>query len=92
MIDPTLIAEAELGEEARKFWESDVGRALKGMAEQEARSAEIALGKINPKDEAGIVALQRRIQCAEWFHEWITELISRGDDAITTFIQQKGAE
>lgn len=88
-MDNELIAEAELGEEARKFLDSDLGRCLLGMAEQEATLAEKALGKIDPKDEAGIVALQRKVQVAEWFEDWLRELVDRGNAALEIFKQQK---
>lgn len=77
-----LVAEAELGEEARRFKESDLYKVMIGLAQQEAALAEKALGKINPRDEAGIVSLQRQITVAEWFEQWLDELIDKGESAL----------
>lgn len=82
-----LIAEAELGDAAKKFIESDLGKCLVGMAAQEVMSAEKALGKIDPKDESGIVKLQNSVWLGEHFQQWLVELIDNGESAIEVFKQ-----
>lgn len=84
-----LIAEAEIGEQARKFLESDLGKTLLGMAEQDAREAEIALGEIDPDDKKAILALQNKIRLCKFFGQWLAELISRGNDAMQAYVQQR---
>lgn len=84
-----LIAEAEIGEEARKFIESDLGRTLVGMAQQEILSAQIALGTVDPDDKKAIVALQNQIWRGEQFEQWLKELVSRGNDAMNAYVQQR---
>ena len=84
-----LIAEAELGDEAKKFKESDLGRCILGIAEQEAMLSEKALGKIDPEDIDGIVKLQRQIQVAEWFQQWLDELIDKGESALEVWKEQE---
>lgn len=84
-----LIAEAEIGEAARKFLESDLGKTLLGIAEQDAREAEIALGEVDPDDRKSIVALQNKIKLCKFFGQWLAELISRGNDAVNVYAQQR---
>lgn len=84
-----LIAEAEIGEEARKFVESDLGKTIIGMAQQDARAAEEALGDVDPTDIKAIVSLQNKIKLCRLFEQWLAELISRGNDAINVYTQQR---
>lgn len=83
-----LIAAAELGEEARKFLESDVGKVLLGLAEQEAKLAQEDLGEIDPTDTKKIMELQNRIRCSKWFQQWLIELVSDGNQAMSIFQQE----
>lgn len=84
-----LIAEAEIGEEARKFVESDLGKTLLGMAQQDAREAEEKLGEVDPTDTKAIISLQNKIKLCRLFEQWLAELISRGNDAINVYAQQR---
>lgn len=88
MIDD-LIASAELGEQARKFMESELGRVMLGMAEQEVRAAQIDLGAVDPEDKKKIVELQNKIWRGEHFGEWLTWLVHEGEQAMQVFKQQQ---
>lgn len=83
-----LVAEAELGEEARKFLESDLYRFMVGAAGQEADSALQALAEIDPRKTDEIQDLQYAIRRAGQFEAWLRELVSKGDNAIATYQQQ----
>jgi hypothetical protein len=85
-----LIAQAEIGEEARKFVESDLGKCVLGMAEQEALAAMEELVSTDPGDWKKIARLQMQIQSARNFEKWLAELIDEGDNAISVFKQQRG--
>lgn len=85
-----LLAEAEIGEEARKFVESDLGKTIIGMAQQDAREAETLLGEVDPTDTKAIMSLQNKIKLCRLFEQWLAELISRGNDAINVYVQQRG--
>jgi hypothetical protein len=79
-----LLAHAELGERARVFLETDVGRYLVGMAENEVKAAAIEISKLNresPDFPERFGAQQRRIQCADYFQAWIGELLVEGESA-----------
>ena len=84
-----LIASAELGEEARKFLESDLGRCLTGMAMQEVEGARERLGVIDPSDEKGITVLQNHVKVGLWFEQWLAELVDRGNAAMQVFKQSQ---
>ena len=86
-----LLAEAQIGDEVRKFLASDAGRTLLGIAQQEATAAEKALGRVNPEDAKEIIRLQRVIWNAENFESWLMELISNGDNALNIYRQQRDA-
>jgi len=80
-----LIAEAELGEEARQFLESDLGKCLMGMADQEAILAQEALGEVDPHNTIEIQRLQNHIKVSKWFRQWLYELLDKGESALEVF-------
>lgn len=80
-----LVAEAEIGDEARKFIESELGKTLLGMAEQEIAMAQEKLETIDPTATEEIRGLQNQAKVARHFQQWITELISKGENAITVW-------
>lgn len=82
-----LVAEAELGEAARAFLESDLGKCLIGMAQQEVATAEKELGKVDPRNEKRIVELQRIVWNGEHFEQWLMELLHKGEQAIAIYRQ-----
>jgi CHASE3 domain sensor protein len=82
-----LIAEAEIGDAARKFIESDLGKAMLDKADQQLRAAQEALETVEPTKIEEIRALQNKAQIARNFGEWIVELIDRGDNALTQWNQ-----
>jgi hypothetical protein len=83
-----LIAQAEIGEEGRKFLESDLGKTLLGLADQERQLALEDLAKVTPTDSVKIAELQLQAKFGEKFREWLFDLISDGDNAISVFKQQ----
>ena len=83
-----LIATAEIGEEARRFLESDLGQCLLGMADQEIAAAQEALLTVVPMDFEGIRKLQNQAQVALYFKQWLAELVDKGNSAIEVFKQQ----
>src|SRR5262245_41447062 len=84
-----LIAEASIGDEAKKLKESELGRTVLGMAEQEVLAAQEALETVDPADHMTITALQNQAKTARNFGNWITELISKGENAMTVLVDRK---
>lgn len=84
-----LIAEAEIGEEARNFKESDLYRCLIGIAEQEVQAAQDSLLTVDPTDEKAIRQLQYEAWRGQAFKTWIDELIARGTEALNQYVQEK---
>lgn len=87
-----LIAAAELGEESRRFLDSDLGRCILGMAAQEVTAAQKEFGKTDPTDTKAIIALQNKIWCGEHFEQWLHELLDDGESAINVFKQSQQIE
>jgi hypothetical protein len=83
-----LIAEAEIGDESRKFLESDLGKTLIGMAEQEILLAQEALETIDPTKTEEIRSLQNQAKIARNFQQWLTELVDKGNNALNVWRQQ----
>lgn len=84
-----LIAQALIGDEAKKFLDSDLGKCLAGMAMQEVQAAQEALEKVDPKDEKGITALQNQAWLGRRFESWLQELITEGENALATWRQKQ---
>lgn len=83
-----LIDAAELGEEAKKFLESDLGKTLLARAEQETLSALEELGACEPTDTKKIVLLQNKAALGRQFPQWINEIIHIGNEALAIWKQQ----
>lgn len=88
-MDDELIAEAEIGDEARKFVESDLGKTLLGMAQQEVVMAQEALETVDPSDTKKITHLQNQAQNGRNFEKWLTELVSKGEQALILWKQER---
>lgn len=80
-----LIATAELGEEARRFLESDLGKCLIGMAQQEVAAAQLELETVKPKNRNRIRELQNHARVGRWFEQWLMELLDKGNAALEVF-------
>lgn len=84
-----MIAEVEIGEAARKFVESDLGKCVIGMARQDAEEARNKLALVDPNDKLKIVELQREAAFGNRFEQYLAELISRGDNALDVLMESK---
>ena len=84
-----LIAAAELGEQAKKFLESDLGQCLIGISKQEIELAREKLDSVDPEDAKKIRDIQNDIKVAKYFEQWLVELLSKGENALQIFIQQR---
>lgn len=80
-LDPTsklLVAEVDLGLQARDFMRSDLGRHLVGCLQQEMLLAQEALSKTFPWRWRRISELQTRIWRAQFMLSWLRELLVSG--------------
>ena len=84
-----LEAEALMGDEARRFLDGDLGKVLKGIAEQEVKKAILEFEEIDLTEEKKVRDLQNRIWRASRFTGWMEELVERGDEALRVLQQQK---
>jgi hypothetical protein len=88
-VNDELVAAAELGDEAKRFLESDLGRCILGMAEQEVHLAQEALAEVDPTDIEAIRKLQNHAKLYRQFNDWLKELLDKGEAALQAFIQQR---
>ena len=89
MANEELIAEAEMGEEARKFLAGDLGKCLVGLAHQEVELAQEALETVSPTDTEAIRDLQFKARFGRQFEGWLRSLVADGDNAIQVFKQSQ---
>ena len=83
-LDPTtrtLVAEVDLGDQAREFLRSDLGRHLVGCLQQEIEVAQSQLNKTASWRRRKIQDLQNRGWRAQFMLSWLRELILSGKAA-----------
>lgn len=89
MTSEELLASAELGDQALRFRDSELGKCILGMAEQDARDAAAKLARVNPTDASSISQFQVDYKVAERFEQYLMELITDGEQSIQIFKQQE---
>lgn len=77
-----LSADAIIGDDAQRFMDSDLGRVVLGLAEQEGLEALENLKGTPPEDSNRIRELQNIIWRSESFKRWLSELITDGEQAL----------
>lgn len=90
--DDELIAVAEIGEKAREFLESELGRCLVGIAEQDLREAQEQLELVDPMDTDKIMSLQNDARFARSYKQRLEELLYDGENALSVFQQRKNEQ
>lgn len=92
-LDPstrTLVAEADLGFQAREFMASDLGRHFVGCAHQELEDTQLALAKVSPWKFWKVQELQNRIWRAEFLLQWLRDLLISGKSAESVIAEAEG--
>ena len=84
-----LIASAEIGDQARKFLESDLGKCVLGMARQQIEGAWLDLENVDPTQTEKIRALQNKAQLGRQFEQWLKELLQEGENAMNIYQSRK---
>ncbi len=79
--DALLMAEAELGIDAQKFFNTDLGRYFIGRIEAEISSAKDAFADVDLEDRNAVWGLQEQIKRASLVKQWIAEVIMNGQNA-----------
>jgi len=87
--EQTLLAEITLGDEAKKFFNSDIGRFILGRATEEIDQALSEFKDIDPTDDKGIRNLQQKIAVAEKLPIWLNECIVEGEQAMAVIDQEE---
>ena len=79
--EETLFAIAAMGEEAHRFFHSDLGRYVTGAAKQDIQEIQEKLLTISPWRKRKIQHLQNQAKAAQLAISWLAEVITNGDDA-----------
>lgn len=80
-----LMASAELGDEAKRFAESDLGRCMFCIASQEVAIAQERMESVDPDDAKKIREIQNEIKLHRNFRQWVLELIDKGEAALEVY-------
>lgn len=83
-----LIAEAELGEEARNFVKSQLGILMIESCKQDRAIALEKLAATDPFDDKAIRAASNAVKVAEMFEAKLVEIIMNGNNALEIWQQQ----
>lgn len=83
------IRDVELGEEARNFLDSHLGKEVLARANERYEANLLALAKVDPHDPKSIQRLQNQVQLFETFDEWLREIVDTGNAALEAFRQDQ---
>ncbi len=84
-----LLAEADLGRQAKEFLQSDIGRYLLGCAQQEHQEAVEKLKRVGFWRYRRIADLQNQAWRAEQFMLWLRDLLIRGHTAEGALVERE---
>jgi hypothetical protein len=91
LTEDDLIDAAEMGERAKEFIESDLGKTLLLQAEKEELAWLKTLGDIDADDKKEIMKAQIEVRAARRFREMLEGLITIGENAKDVWRQQNGS-
>ena len=77
----TLIAEVDLGHQAREFFDSDIGKYVLGCVTQEIQEAQMKLAEVRWWNIWAVKEQQNRIWRARKLIGWLADLVRSGRSA-----------
>ena len=83
------IRDVELGEEARNFLDSHLGKEIMDRATKRYEDNLILLSKADPNDPKAIMKIQNQIQLFEQFDGWLREIVDTGNAELAAFTQEQ---
>ena len=83
-----LKAQALIGDDVKRFLESDLGRTIVGIAQQEIRTAVDEMVQTDPADLPKVRDIQLRMAIGASFEKWLIELFQKGEEALSDIQQQ----
>lgn len=83
------IAALELHEEARRFFNTQIGKYVLGASDQEVQAALEELKKADPEDAKKIRELQTKIAVAEGAILWMGEAIANGRQVLQLISEEE---
>jgi hypothetical protein len=88
-MEDELAAEAILGDEAKRFLNGDLGKYMRGVAEQDIQEAILELEDVDSRDDKKVRDIQNKIWRARNFVGYLEELVQRGEEALRVYQQQQ---
>lgn len=89
-LNKMLLEQGALGEDAKAFIESPLGRLVLTQAHEEAREALSKLRTVHPWRRRKITELQNQVWRAEAFEGWLRGLIAIGSQAVAEYDRRSG--
>lgn len=86
-----LEAEALIGDEAKRFMDSDLGRTMLGLAKQKVELAVAEFADADTTDQKTIIRLQSQIALGQQFEDWLIDLFNSGEEALKV-LQTNGTQ
>lgn len=87
VVTRTLVVEADLGRQAKEFFESPVGKYMLGCASQEIMAAQMDLAEVAWWNIWKVRALQNRIWRARSMIGWMADLVRQGKNAEAALVE-----
>ncbi len=83
-----LKAQVLIGDDAENFVNSELGRTVLGMAEQDLKASIIAFDQADITDHKAIAKIQQDVRVARRFDAYLIELITKGREALQAWKAQ----
>ena len=83
------IRDVELGEEARNFLDSHLGKEVMERAQKKYEDALLLLAKVDPNKPQEIMKIQNQVQLFEQFDDWLREIVDTGNSALEAYKQER---
>lgn len=90
VVTRTLVVEADLGRQAKEFFESPVGKYIVGCISQEIMSAQMDLAEVSWWNFWKIRKLQNQIWRARSMVAWMADLVRQGKNAEAALDEGEG--
>jgi hypothetical protein len=83
-LSPQDKAEILIGDDAEQFFDSELGRTVLGMAEQDLLAAAHAFDGVSLTDQEKLIELKVEVRVAKRFKSYLKELMDRGREALAS--------
>jgi hypothetical protein len=87
-LNDEIKAQILIGDDAETFVQSELGKTVLGMAQQDFEAAMHAFCEADLGDTRAVAKIQQEARVARALNQYLVELIQRGREAMTTVQQE----